>query len=124
MENDLLMFFNKMPQAQPLFDTFVRKLTSVYDGLIIRVQKSQISFANKHSFAFVWLPTSKIKGRPDVYIIISFGLDHQLLDPRIEEAAEAYPNRWTHHVIIENESEIDEQLMGWIKQAHDFALKK
>jgi hypothetical protein len=41
-----------------------------------------------------------------------------------EAAPEPYPNRWTHHVIVQNESDINDQLMGWIKQAYAFSLNK
>lgn len=124
MDADVWMFFDKMPQALPLYEAFVSKLCSELDDVTIRVQKTQISFSNKHNFAFVSLPIRKIKGRPDVYIIVSFGLDHQVVDPRIEVATEPYPNRWTHHVIVQSESEMDEQLMDWIKQAYVFSLYK
>jgi hypothetical protein len=124
LDTDELMFFDKMPQALPLYETFVSKINAEFEDVTIRVQKSQIAFSNKHNFAFVWLPIRKMKGRPDVYIVVSFGLDHRVNDPRIEEATEPYPNRWTHYVIIQSEGEIDGQLMDWIKQAYIFSLNK
>ena len=124
MDTNVLKFFDKMPQAIPLYEAFVNKLCSELKDVTIKVQKSQISFSNNHNFAFVWLPIRKMKGRPDVYIVVSFGLDYQKKDSRIEEATEPYPNRWTHHVIIQCVSDIDQQLMEWIKQAYSFALNK
>jgi hypothetical protein len=124
VDADTLIFFDKMPQALPLYDAFVGKLCSELDNVTIKVQKTQISFSNRYNFAFVSLPVRKVKGRPDVYIIVSFGLSYRIKDPRIEEATEPYPNRWTHHVIIQSEGEIDEQLMGWIRQAYSFSLIK
>lgn len=124
MDTDVLMFFDKMPQALPLYEAFVNKLRSEFNHVTIKIQKSQISFSNKHNFAFVWLPVRKMKGRPDVYIVVSFGLGYQVEDQRIVEATEPYPNRWTHHIIVQRESEIDDQLIGWIKQAYAFSLNK
>jgi len=40
------------------------------------------------------------------------------------EATEPYPNGWIHHLIIQNRSEVDTELMNWIKEAYDFAVKK
>lgn len=111
LDADVLMFFDKLPQALPLYEAFSNKIFSKLGDVTVKIQKSQISFSNKHNFAFVWLPIRKIKGRPDVYIVVSFGLDHQVNDPRIVEATEPYKNRWTHHVIIQSENEVDEQLM-------------
>ncbi|AGA68271.1 hypothetical protein Desdi_0744 [Desulfitobacterium dichloroeliminans LMG P-21439] len=124
MDADVLRFFDKMPKALPLYEAFVNKLCSEFDDVTIKVQKTQISFSNTHDFAFVWLPIRKVKGRPDIYIVVSFGLDYQVKDSRIEEVTEPYPKRWTHHVIIQSDSEIDQQLMEWIKQAYSFSLTK
>jgi hypothetical protein len=91
----------------------------------MEVQKSQIKFSNKHGFAFVWLPIGrKIKGRSGVYIVVTFGLEHRVDDPRIAVSVEPYPNRWTHHVVVQSVDEVDEQLVGWLREAYDFALNK
>ena len=102
MQNDIVLFFDKMPQALPLYKMFAEKVLAEYPDVQIKIQKSQISFSNKHQFAFVWLPIRKMKNRPDIYIIVSFGLPYCLDSPRIIESTEPYPNRWTHHVIIQD----------------------
>lgn len=124
MDTDTLMFFEKMPGALPLYEAFAGKLHARFSGVTVRVQKTQITFSNKYNFACVSLPVRKIKGRPDVYIIVSFGLDHQVKDPRIAQAVQPYPNRWTHHVVVGSESQIDDRLMDWIGQAYVFSLIK
>ncbi len=117
-------FFDKMPKAFPLFKTFQGKVLELFPDVRMRVQKTQISFSSKHPYAFVWLPVRKVKNRPDTYIVVSFGLSHRLVSPRILEAVQAHPNRWTHHLIIQAHSEIDAELMDWIKEAYDFAFRK
>ncbi len=124
MDIEMDLFFKKMPQAFPLYKMFAEKVLAEYPDVQIKIQKSQISFSNKHQFAFVWLPIRKMKNRPDVYIIVSFGLSHRYDSPRIVEATESYPNRWVHHLIIQNPTEIDMELMSWMKEAYDFAEKK
>lgn len=121
---DAFMFFNKTPQALPLYETLINRLSSEFKDFSIKVQKTQITFCSKRNFLFVWLPIHKIKNRPEVYIVVSFGFDHRVIDPRIENATEPYPNRWTHHVIIQNATEINDQLMSWIKEAYAFSLRK
>ena len=44
--------------------------------------------------------------------------------PRIDVASEPYPNRWTHHMLIASEEEIDDELMSWIKEAAAFSAGK
>lgn len=124
MELDVLHFFEKMPQALPLYEAFVAGLDARLPKYNTKVQKTQISFSNKHGFAFVWLPIRKMKGRPEVYIIVTFGLARQVVDPRILESVEPYPRRWTHHVIVSQVEEIDTQLMDWVEEAYDFSMIK
>jgi hypothetical protein len=59
-------FFDKIPQALPLYKMFAEKVLAEYPDVQIKIQKSQISFSNKHQFAFVWLPIRKMKDRPDI----------------------------------------------------------
>ena len=124
MQNDVDLFFDRMPQALPLYQSLAEKVLAEYPDAQIKVQKSQIAFYDKHNFAFVWLPIRKVKNRPEIYIIVSFVLSYRLDSPRIIESTEPYPNRWTHHVIVQDQNEIDTELMDWMKEAHDFAVKK
>lgn len=72
MDIETGLFFAKMPQALPLYKMFAEKVLAVYPDVQIKIHKSQISFSNKHQFAFVWLPIRRMKNRPDIYIIVSF----------------------------------------------------
>lgn len=125
MTQDTLFFFDKHLDALPLYELFEQKLLSELGSADIKVQKTQISFSNKHNFAFVsFLPVRKVKERPQTYIVITFGLGHRVESPRIDAATEPYPNRWTHHVLISEPEEIDEELMGWVKEAAAFSAAK
>lgn len=125
MTQDTLFFFDKHPDALPLYELFEQKLLSELGSADIKVQKTQISFSNKHNFAFVsFLPVRKAKERPQTYIVITFGLGHRVESPQIDAATEPYPNRWTHHVLISEPEEIDEELMGWVKEAAAFSAAK
>ena len=122
LQIDERMFFNEMPGALPLYEALWDKLLDVCPDTALKVQKSQITFKARYGFAFVSL--RRMKGCPPVFLIVSFGLSHRLDSPRIAVAAEPYPNRWTHHVIVSEESQLDDELMGWLREAHDFALVK
>ena len=113
MNQDLLCFFEKKPEALALYEVFEKKVLSEIENVHIKVQKTQIAFSNRHHFAFVsFLPVRKAKDRPDTYIVVTFGLKRQVESPRIDGAVEPYPNRWTHHVLISREEEIDDELLG------------
>ena len=62
-----------------------------------------------------------IKKQPPNSITLSFGLDRRVRDQRIKECVEAYPGRFTHHVVITNASEFDRVVKGWLREAYRFA---
>ena len=125
LSTDELFFFNEHPAAVGLYEAFASRLLAEIEDVTVKVQKTQISFSNKRNFAFVsFLPVRKAKARPEVYITVTFSLQYNKESPRIDVATEPYPNRWTHHVLISSAEEIDDGLMGWIKEAAAFSAGK
>lgn len=122
---EILQFFDSHPDAFPLYDKFEKCVTEHVPEARIKVQKTQISFYNRHMFACVsFARVRKKKDCPDSYIVVTFGLDHRAVSPRIDIATEPYPNRWTHHVLISELSEIDDELMAWVEEAACFSNRK
>ena len=125
MDEQVLLFFDKVPDALPLYAELERRILAEYPDTRIKVQKTQISFYNRHLFACVsFAKVRKKADRPDSYIVVTFVLEHRADSPRIDIATEPYPNRWTHHVLISDLSEIDDELMGWIREAAEFSDRK
>lgn len=50
-QQDLLAFFSQQPQALPLCKAFLQKLQAQHPETHTRVQKTQITFSNRHIFA-------------------------------------------------------------------------
>lgn len=125
MDDKLLQFFDQMPEALPLYQKFEREVFSRVEDVHIKVQKTQITYSNRHVFACVsFAKVRKAKERPPVYIVVTFGLAYKKESPRIDIATEPYPNRWTHHVLVSREEEIDGELLGWVKEAAAFSAAK
>lgn len=125
MEPEEQMFFNMRPGALPLYEAFARQVRAEVPDVTVRVQKTQIAFANRRNFAFVsFLPVRRAAQRPADFITVTFGLPFRADSPRIDAAVEPYPNRWTHHVLIGSAEEIDGQLLGWVRQAAAFSAGK
>ena len=125
MNGDVLRFFERHMEALPLYEAFEEKLFAALGAVNMRVQKTQIAFSNRRNFAFVsFLPVRAAKERPAGYLVVSFGLADRVGSPRVDAAAQPCPNRWTHHVMISRAEEIDGELMGWIREAADFADQK
>lgn len=125
MDEEILYFFLNDREALPLYIRFEEKIDAKFKGVTRKVSKTQISFSNRHVFTIAsFLKAVKAKDRPKPFLTITFGLGYQKESPRIAAATEAYPNRWTHHVVIGNRDEIDDELMGWIREAYDFSAMK
>lgn len=124
LTGDVLFFFEDHLEALPLYEAFEAQVERLGEANI-RVQKTQITFSNRHNFAFVsFLPARKAKDRPKTYITVTFGLGRRVESPRIDIVTEPYPGRWTHHVLVSSAEEIDGELMGWIREAYDFSAGK
>jgi hypothetical protein len=124
MNPHILMFFEKLPAALPIYEVAEAKILNAFPDAKVKVSKTQVSFSNRHGFAFLWPPPRKIKGRPGVYIVLTFGLGYRLEHPRIVETVEPYPRRWTHHVLISAPEEMDVQVMAWLREAYEFSMIK
>lgn len=121
---DVLFFFESHLEALPLYEAFEAQAERLGE-VNIRVQKTQITFSNRHNFAFVsFLPARKAKDRPKTYITVTFGLGRRVDSPRIDIATEPYPGRWTHHVPVTGEDQLDGELLGWLREARDFCRMK
>ena len=125
MNQEVLFFFEKTPDAVPLYEALEERILSEIENVQIRVQKTQITYSNRHVFACVsFAKVRKAKERPPVYIVVAFGLAYKKESPRIDIATEPYPNRWTHHVLVSREEEIDGELLGWVEEAAAFSAAK
>lgn len=125
MDEQIVQFFDRHPDALPLYEKFEKCVEDFVPEVRIKVQKTQISFYNRHMFACVsFARVRKKRDCSDCYIVVTFGLKHRAESPRIDIATEPYPNRWTHHVLISEPDEIDDELMGWIREAADFSDRK
>ncbi len=125
MNREVMLFFNEHIDALPLYEALEKRILNEIENVHVKVQKSQISFYNKHLFSCVsFARIRRKKDCPPYYIVVTFGLDHQLDSSRIEIATQPYPARWTHHLMISRLEEIDEELMTWLKQAAVFSAAK
>ncbi len=125
MNSDILFFFGEHMAALPLYEQLEDRILGEIPNVQIKVAKTQITFANKRGFAFVsFNPCRRAKERPENRITVSFGLGYRKESPRIDVATEPYPGRWTHHLMVGSLAEIDDELLGWIKEAAAFSAAK
>lgn len=123
-QSDVWLFFDGHPEERVLYEALFDRMEQLFPDARVKVQKSQISFYNRHLFAAVSLPVRRKKDWPERCILVTFGLERRLESPRIAVAVEPYPNRWTHHVVVARMEDLDRELMGWLNEASEFARNK
>ena len=120
-----LLFFDSKQDALPLYEAFREAVLEKVPDARIEVKKTQISFFKRYMFAAVsFTPVRRAKNRPNPFLTVTFGLPYKTESSRIDIATEPSPHRWTHHVMIGTEEEIDEELISWIREAAEFADRK
>ena len=125
LDADTLMFFNRHPDSLPLYEGFEAVLFDSFPLVKKRVQKTQITFFNRHVFACVSFARVKRKEElPEGYMVITLGLPDPLDSERVAVKTEPYPGRRTHHIVVSSPEELDEELLSWIQEAYDFADTK
>lgn len=85
----------------------------------IEVFRTQVSFAaGRKKFAWVWLPQMWFKKRHEGSVALTLKTPEPIPSSRFAEVTNTRPGNWTHHLIIENASDIDEQVMGWLRHEY------
>ena len=118
-EEDLLFFFNGRPRELALYEALMKKMEAEFPESAVKVQKSQISFYGRHLFAAVSLPRSRKNS-----ILVTLGLPYKLGSSRAAVTVEPYPGRWTNHVPVWEEEQIDSELLIWLREAYVFSGSK
>ena len=86
------------------------------------MQKTQITFSGRRVYGCVSHPRAKAQRGG---LLVTFGLGRPLEEnPRVIYRSEPYPNRFTHHVLLQDESGLDEELMAWLQEAYEFSESK
>lgn len=125
IRSDELMFFDGHTAAIPLYEAFAGTLLERFPETSMRVQKTQITFSNRHVYACASLARVKKKAElPDPYLVITLGLPYALDSGRVAVKTEPYPGRWTTHIVVGTLAELDAELWEWVSQAYEFAQSK
>ena len=119
------LFFEGHEDTLPLYMLFEEQLSATFPSTRKRVQKTQITFANRHVFACVSFARVKRKAElPSPYLVITLGLPYPLESERVAVKTEPYPGRWTTHIVVGTSGELDDELFCWVAQAYGFAESK
>ena len=123
--SDEKLFFSQHATVFPLYELFRQRFLAAFPDTRVKVQKTQISYYNRHLFACASFQRVRRKAElPDAYFVLTLGLPSPLGSPRVAAKTEPYPGRWTTHLVVSDPADVDDELFAWIAQAYDFAQSK
>ncbi len=112
-------FFAGHEDSHQLFEV-VKKAIEAIGPAEMRVSKSQVAWRRRINFAFVWMPEMYLK-RKTVPLVLTVDLRRRDSSPRWKQVVEPYPGRFTHHMELKVEAQIDEEVKGWLREAWEKA---
>jgi hypothetical protein len=103
--------FEGKPTGKRLYEAFRRALKKTMGPFKIESLECCIHFVSHFTFVAVKIMKGKIR--------IDFSLGRKLGNGRINKAFKMSANRYLYAVDVDDEEEIDDQLLKWIREAHD-----
>ncbi|MBK9124618.1 MAG: hypothetical protein IPM16_16075 [Chloroflexi bacterium] len=108
-------YFAGEPVALRLFAEVCRAVDAIGD-CELRVSKSQVAFRRRIAFAWAWCPTKVLK-RAAAPLVLTIGLRRHDPSPRWKEVVEPRPGRFTHHIELYDEADVDGEVAAWLREA-------
>ena len=83
----------------------------------LRVARTQVGWARRRGFVFLWSPASWLgaRGAP---LVLTVYLPLRLESPRFKEIVEVRAALWGHHLELREAGEVDDEVLGWVRQAY------
>ena len=111
--------FEGFETSRPVFEA-VREAVEAAGPSTLRVAKSQIAFARRRPFAWVWVP-GRCLGPGRAPLVLSVALGHRDAWPRWKQVVEPSPGRFMHHLELREPGEVDEELRSLLREAWECA---
>ena len=125
MDLETLQFFDGRREALPLFEALEEAILRRFPETKKRVRTTQISYFHRYVFACVSFARVKRRAElPGTWLTLTLGLPYPLESERAAVKTEAYPGRWTTHIVLESKEELDGELLGWLEEAYAFSERK
>lgn len=109
--------------GHPLAESVYKKVHGCLEALgpfDVRTTKSQIAFRRKRGFAYLWQP-GRYLTNPDAEIVLSIALGREVRSDRFKEVVNPAEHHWMHHLEIHDPDDVDEEVVGWLREAFDRA---
>jgi hypothetical protein len=112
-------FFAGSPLGAAVFER-VRAVLVFLGPFEVRVTTSQVAFRRRRAFAWLWLPGRYLE-HPSAEVVLSLSLGRREESPRFKEVVHPAPAHWIHHLDIHAVTDVDDEVVGWLREAADRA---
>jgi hypothetical protein len=112
-------FFAGHEVSARLFDA-VRAAIADVGPADVRVTTSQVAFRRRTGLAFAWMPNMYLR-KGGVPLVLTIGLQRRDDSPRWKQVVEPAPGRFTHHLELRTETDIDDEVRSWLREAWEQA---
>lgn len=103
--------FKNKDKGKLLYDKLEVAVRRMLGSLKIESLECCIHFVSTFTFAAVKIFKNKIR--------VDFALSHEIKNERIKQYMQLSSNRYLFYIDIVSEDEINNELIEWIKEAHD-----
>jgi hypothetical protein len=100
-----------------VLDAFVQGL----GGAELRVAPSQVGWARRRGFAFLWRPDQTVLGSRGAPLVLTIALPRRDDTQGWKEVAEVRQGLWNHHLEVHHVREVDAEVMALLSEAYDIA---
>ena len=112
------VFFQGFPRERMLYGKFAALLERLVPDARLNVRRTQLSFFLNTMFLAVWLLPRKNK-KPRIIVALSLG--RAVESDRVMASSRVSTSRWTVHIPLESEENLDKEMEGWILEAAEKA---
>lgn len=114
-------FFARKPEALPSVRAFLLGALERWPGTEIVTQKSQVGLRDPRPYCALTAPGKRVKGRSTPGALLSLFLPRPLEAEELLMAVEAYPGRFTNHLILPPDpADFPGGLWAWTAEARRF----
>lgn len=85
----------------------------------VRVTRSQVALRNRTDFAYLWYPGRYVGS--EVPAVLSLALPERLDSPRFKQVGQPSPHVWMHHLELTGPDDLDDEVVGWLREAYEAA---
>jgi len=107
----LALHFERKPEGKVLYDQLRQAMKKELGSFKVESLHCCIHFVSTFTFAAVKIFKTKIR--------VDFSLSQLIKNDRITQFTQMSAHRWLYGVDVMNEDDIDQELLAWLRQAHN-----